>query len=137
MKAFLEKGNRVVIAKAELDPHRLAVQFQPPEFKPAALQKCLCHSLVEIAPLIAGECSGLTAAGPAHLMQVKQHLQLCVEIVAIFATRELHGETGLQSPGITRKQWPKRRIQRTHVLCPRRRQIDNKVWYKREIKAHA
>src|SRR5689334_10353881 len=125
MKPFLKKGNRVVIAKAELRAHCFAVQFQSPEFKPAALQERRCHSMVEIAPLIAGECSGLTAAGPPHLMQVKQRLQLDFEIIRIFTARELYGETRLQAFGITRKQWSKRRIQRAYVLRPRSRQINN------------
>ena len=50
------------------------------ELKPAALQERRCHSIVEIAPLIPGERPGLTTAGPAHLMQIKQCLQLGFEV---------------------------------------------------------
>src|SRR6478736_9207504 len=106
MKAFLQKGYRVVIAKAELGSDCFAVQFQSPELKPVAVQECHCHSIVEIAPLIARECAGLTAAGPAHLMQIKQRLQLDFKIVRIFAAREFNCKAGLQASGITCKQWP-------------------------------
>src|ERR1700757_5067735 len=107
MKAFLQEGDRVVIAEAELRAHYFAVQFQPPELQPAALQECCCHSVVKVAPLISGECSSLTAAGPTHLMQIKQRLQLDFEIVQIVTARKLNRETRLQAFGITRKQWPK------------------------------
>src|ERR1044071_8283816 len=74
MKAFLEKGNGIVVAKAELRAYDFAIQFQQPELKPSAPQECCRHLEVEISPVRICKCARLAAAGPAHLVQVEQRL---------------------------------------------------------------
>ena len=58
-----------------------------------------------------GKYSRFTTAGPAHLVQGKQSLQLVLQIFDPLTADNLHGKTRVQTLWITREQRTKRRFQ--------------------------
>src|SRR5689334_23781722 len=118
MKTFLEQGNSIVVAKAELRAYDFAIQFQQPELKPSAPQECRRHLEIKTLPMRIGKRARLAAASPAHLMQAEQCLQMDLQFFYAFTADKANAVTRLQPPGITREQRTERWFQRIKILRP-------------------